>query len=265
MDNGNSELISDFHFSFFEINMTKETFNVGVVKPVECMKEGWELIKDDFWRIFAITSFGMLIGGLIPFGIGIGAMFCGIYYVLLKKMNRENYEFGDLFKGFSFFIPGLIVSLIVVIPAVISGIFIYGTMIAFFISSVDSHGRINESVMYGMFGTIFIEAVILAIVMSCLHALIMFAFPLIAERNMKGVEAFKLSAKSVWANLSGVVGIILLEFVMGFAAYLLTFFIFGLGVYLVMPIMFAGVLVAYKRVFPDLNENKMPPPPNAYL
>jgi len=244
--------------------MTNEGFESGVVKPVECMQEGWQLIKDDFWRIFAITLVGMLIGGLIPFGIGIGAMFCGIYFVLLKKMNGENYEFGDLFKGFSFFVPGLIVSLVVVIPAIISGIFIYGTMIAFFISSVDSRGRVDENVMYGMFGTLFVEAVIVALIMSCLHALVMFAYPLIAERNLSGIEAFKLSVKSVMANLAGVVGIILVEFVMGFGAYLLTFFIFGLGVYLVMPIMFAGVLVAYKKVFPNFGRNHNPPPPNVY-
>src|SRR5687768_1321721 len=107
--------------------MNQIEFKTGVIRPVECMKEGWELIKDEYWLIFAITLVGMLIGGLIPLGIGIGAMFCGIYFVLLKKMNSERIEFGDLFKGFEYFLPGLIVTLVIIIPAVISVIFVYGS------------------------------------------------------------------------------------------------------------------------------------------
>ena len=53
-------------------------FQTGVIRPIECMKEGWDLIKDQYWLILGITTVGMLIGSFIPLGIGIGAMFCGI-------------------------------------------------------------------------------------------------------------------------------------------------------------------------------------------
>ena len=103
---------------------------------------------------------------------------------------------------------------------------------------------------------------IISIILSCLHALVMFAYPLIVDRNLNGVDAFKLSARAVWANLSGVIGIILLEFVMGIAGYMAL----AIGVYFVLPIMFAGVLVAYRKVFPSLNNNQSynPPQPNMY-
>jgi uncharacterized membrane protein len=41
---------------------------------------------------------------------------------------------------------------------------------------------------------------------------------------------------------------------------------FGIGVYFVLPIMFAGVLVAYRKVFPPLNNQfiNQPPPPYSY-
>src|SRR5215212_9298661 len=105
--------------------MSETEFRTGVIRPVECFREGWELIKDQYWLIFAITLVGMLIGGLIPFGIGIGAMFCGIYYCLFQKMRGQKVEFEGLFKGFSYFVPGLVASLVLIIPAVISVFLIY--------------------------------------------------------------------------------------------------------------------------------------------
>lgn len=242
--------------------MMNQEFNVGVIKPVECMKEGWELIKDQFWLFFAITLVGMLIGGIIPFGIGLGAMFCGIYYTMIQKMDGKPFEFGDLFKGFNYFLQGLIPMLIIVIPAIVMGIIMYASMFAVIFSSMDNKGRMDESIIWKLYGTIFTEALVLSLVMGCLHAFIMFAFPLIVDKNMGGLDAFKLSAKAVWQNLSGVVGIILVEFALGFIGYLLC----GFGLYLVMPIMFAGVLVAYRRVFPKTDKMgfNSPPQPNAF-
>jgi hypothetical protein len=246
--------------------MSPDEFRIGVIRPVECFKEGWELIKDQYWLIFAITLVGMLIAGLIPFGIGIGAMFCGIYYCLFRKMDGRRVEFRELFTGFNYFLPGLVASLVIIVPAVISIVFIYGSLIAIFIASTDSAGRLDESVIWALIGTLFLEMLIVWLVLGCLHVFLIFAYPLIVERNMKGWDAFRLSARAAWANLGGAVGLIAVEFVMGFAAYVLTFFVFGLGVYLVMPIMFAGVLIAYRKVFPIVQTNNFnaPPPPSAY-
>jgi uncharacterized membrane protein len=235
-------------------------FQTGVIRPIECMKEGWELIKDDYWLIFGITAVGLLISGFIPLGIGIGAMFCGIYYVLIKKINGQPIEFGDLFKGFNFFAPGLIVSLFVIIPAIISVFVIYGSVVAFVITAANTNSSAQEGVIWGMIVSLFVEAVIVSLILSCLHTLIMFAYPLIADRNLGGVEAFKLSTRAVWANLSGVIGIILVEFVMGIIGYMA----FIVGVYFVVPIMFAGVTVAYRRVFPPQQTFNNPPPINYY-
>jgi len=240
--------------------MITNEFNTGVIRPVECMKEGWELIKDEYWLFLGITFVGMLVGGIIPLGLGIGAMFCGIYYVLLQKMNGRRVEFGDLFKGFNYFVPGLVTSLIVIVPSIIAVFVLYGSMVALFLAVAASNG--DGAVVIGAFAGLFIEGIIIALLLSCLHALVMFAYPLIVERNLNGVDAFKLSARAVWANLSGVVGIILLEFVMGIVGYM----VLAIGVYFVLPIMFAGVLVAYRKVFPPLNNNQTynPPQPNMY-
>jgi hypothetical protein len=243
--------------------MINNQFNVGVIKPVECMKEGWELIKDQYWLFLGICLVGLLIGSLIPLGIGIGAMFCGIYYTLSRKMDGQPFEFGDLFnKGFGFFVQGLIPTLIVIIPAIIMSVFLYVSMIAIFLSSMDSRGKIDDTIVIKLWGTMMVEGIVLSLVMGCLHALIMFSYPLIVERNLSGLDAFKLSAKAVWHNLGGVVGLILVEFALGILGYIACL----IGVYFTLPIMFAGVFVAYRKVFPKISQSNfnVPPMPNAY-
>jgi hypothetical protein len=236
-------------------------FKTGVINPIECMKEGWELIKDQYWLFLGITFVGMLIGGIIPLGLGLGAMYCGIYYTMMQKMDGKPFEFGDLFKGFNFFLPALIATLVYIVPMFIMIFIQMGSMFGVMASMTDSHGRINETAIFALYGTLIVEGVIGGIIMSSIHAFIMFTYPLIVERNLSGMDALKLSAKAVWGNLGGVVGLILAEFVLGFIGYLAC----GIGLYFVFPIMFAGVLVAYRRVFPSMNQRfNAPPPPSAF-
>jgi hypothetical protein len=242
--------------------MSPYEFKTGVIKPVECFKEGWELIKDQYWLFFGITIIGVLIGSFIPFAIGLGAMYCGIYYALLRKMNREPVEFGDLFKGFNWFLPGLIATLILIVPMIIFMIVSYASIFGVFFSMMDGRGKIEESAIVVLYGVIFGEGLIFALIISCIHAFIMFTYPLIVERNLSGFDAFKLSAKAAWANLSGVIGLILCQFAIGFVGYLAC----AIGLYFVLPLMFAGVAVAYRKVFPPLNPNNLnnPPSPSAF-
>jgi hypothetical protein len=244
------------------MDMINTEFKVGVIEPVQCMKDGWELIKDEYWLFFGIVFVGMLIGAFIPFGLGLGAMFCGTYYVILKKMDGQPVEFGDLFKGFNYFAQGLIAMLVIVVPAIILSVFMSISVFGVFFASMDKNGVPSETTFFALWGAVLVESVVAAIFFSCLHALIMFAFPLIVDKNLSGWEAFKLSARAVWQNLSGVIGLILVEFALGFVGYLGC----GIGLYFTLPIMYAGVLVAYRRVFPKNNTQPLggSPLPNAF-
>ena len=62
-------------------------FQRGVIKPVECVKEGYELIKSEYWLLFAIWLVGGMIGG-VSFFIAAGAMTCGTSNSLLHQPNR---------------------------------------------------------------------------------------------------------------------------------------------------------------------------------
>src|SRR5213080_1064453 len=93
-------------------------FRSGVIAPVECLKEGWATIKDRYWLFLGATLVALLIGGLVPIVL-LGPMMGGLYMCLFAKMRGENVEFGLLFKGFDYFLPGLIAAAIQTVPVVI--------------------------------------------------------------------------------------------------------------------------------------------------
>src|SRR2546427_4609689 len=99
--------------------MTPDTsFNYGVVSPVECLNAGWAAIKDRYWLFVGITLVATLLGGAVPVVL-IGPMMCGLYLCLLAKMRGEQVEFDKLFKGFDYFVPGLVAAAIQTVPIII--------------------------------------------------------------------------------------------------------------------------------------------------
>ena len=58
--------------------------NENAVQPVECIKAGWELIKSQYWLFVGMTVVGIIIGSVVPLGILMGPMMCGIYLALFK-------------------------------------------------------------------------------------------------------------------------------------------------------------------------------------
>src|SRR2546425_757396 len=101
--------------------MTPDTsFNSGVVSPVECLNAGWAAIKDRYWLFLGMTLVATLIGGAVPIVL-IGPMMCGLYMCLLAKMRGESIEFGLLFKGFDYFVPGLVAAAIQTVPGFVIG------------------------------------------------------------------------------------------------------------------------------------------------
>ena len=90
------------------------SFNRGVVRPVECLKAGWQLIRNDYWLFFGITLVGVLLGNLVPFGLLLGPMMCGIYLCLLRHAGGRRVALEMLFEGFNYFAQSLIATLLMV-------------------------------------------------------------------------------------------------------------------------------------------------------
>lgn len=236
--------------------MNNENFTVGRISPIEVYKEGWELIKSDYWLLFAITLVGVLIGGASLY-ILLGAMICGIFACYLQKIDTGTVSFDNLWKGFSYIGPSLIVIIIFIVPSLI----IYGIIYAPILMAMAMGSKLSQDEFAGMMvGAAAIDLVLLTVVV-CFHTLLMFALPLIVDRNLSAFQAMKLSMKAVWKNLGGVIGMIGVYIVLCFLGALAC----GIGLYFMMPIIFAGFLTAYRRVFPAQNaRNFNPPPPNVY-
>ncbi|HEY8563056.1 MAG TPA: hypothetical protein VIL74_21950 [Pyrinomonadaceae bacterium] len=228
----------------------------GVIRPVECMKEGWELIKQDYWLLFAVTLVGLLIGGVSLYVL-VGAMICGIFYCYLQKIDGKPVVFEGLWKGFEWWLPGLIATIFIVVPMIAVYVIIYLP----FIAAAIMGSKLSESEMMGLlFGAFALDLVVI-VVMVCFHTLLMFTFPLIVDRNLGALAAMKTSAKAVWKNLGGIAGFYAVAFVMS----LLGAMACGVGTYFVIPIIMAGTTVAYRKIFPSSDNREFnPPPPNYY-
>ncbi|MEO8572627.1 MAG: hypothetical protein ABI481_01565 [Pyrinomonadaceae bacterium] len=237
--------------------MQNTEFRTGVINPVECVKEGFELIKKDYWILFAIALVGGLIGGFTMYILA-GAMICGIFFSYLNAIDGKPVKFDDLWKGMNYFGPGLVVILVVMVPLIFFYLFAYISMIG----AIVGGAQMGEAGMAGAFVVIGLIDLGIMIVMVCFHTLLMFSFPLLVDRNLGAIDAMKTSARAVWQNLGGVAGLVVVNFVLIFVGYLAL----CIGLYFVIPIMIAGNAVAYRRVFPSLEmrSNMNPPPPDSY-
>lgn len=238
--------------------MNQLAFRTGVIRPVECYKEAWAIIKDDYWVLFGISVVGVLIGSF-SFYILLGAMICGIFLSFLKKIDTGTASFDDLWKGFTVFAPSLVLMLIIVVPTLALYAVIYAPVIVALVMQQD----LSPDEFFMLIAGGIVLDVILIIALVCFHTLLMFAFPLIIDRNLSAFQAMKLSISAVWNNLSGVTGMIGIQFVLGVVVSLLTC---GIGAYFVIPLMFGGLSVAYRKIFPSLETyNFSPPSPGSFL
>lgn len=237
--------------------MSNIEFNTGVIKPIECYKEGWELIKDQYWLLFAITLLGALIGGVSMY-ILLGAMICGIYYCYLQKIDGKIVVLDGLWIGFQKILPGFVLVLLIMVPLLV----IYGIIYVPILMAAMMGSKLSQSELTQLLIGAFAVDAVLIFLMTCLHTLLIFSFPLIIDRNLGVWQSITVSAKAVWKNLGGIAGMFGIGIIVSMLASVLTC---GIGAYFIMPIMFAGYALAYRKIFPALgNRASNPPPPDAF-
>lgn len=237
-------------------------FTPQAVQPVQCLKEGWDLIKEQYWLFVGISAVAFFLGQLAPMGILIPPMVCGVYLVLFERMRGRLIEFGTVFKGFDYFGPGVIALLLHLIPAFVLIIpllalfFIAGLLI---LPNADTHEP-NPVAFSAFVALIIIGALVTVLVGLVVSVLFTFAYPLIVERQLSGVDAVRLSLKAAMANFWGLLGLLLLNGLLGIAGFCCCY----VGVFLVMPIGLASSAIAYRQVFGlGLPKSAYPPAPPA--
>ena len=239
------------------MNPNASDFKIGVVAPFECLKEGWAAIKDRYWLFLGLALVAKLLGGAVPIVL-IGPMMCGWYVCIFAQMRGQPVEFGDLFKGFDYFVQGLVAAAIQTVPLFIVLVPAYAMFFAFTIASMphDRYAR-DQGPPAGFIVGIFLFVLVMMVISLAIHILFVFAYPLIVDRKLSGWDAIKLSARASMKNFGGMLGLVLLNtgltFLGAFACYV--------GAIFVIPITFAADAAAYRRVFPYIAPTLMSPPP----
>ncbi|MGA2040458.1 MAG: zinc-ribbon domain-containing protein [Bryobacteraceae bacterium] len=81
---------------------------------------GWDLVKADMGAYALAALIFFLLNG-VPFIQG--ALIAGFHIYTMKKLSGRRAEFADLFKGFNYFIPTLVATLLIAVFTCIGTIF----------------------------------------------------------------------------------------------------------------------------------------------
>jgi uncharacterized membrane protein len=233
------------------------------VDPVECIKAGWEMVKPQYWLFVGMAFIGYIIGQAVPL-ILMGPLLCGFYLCLFMARGREPFEFGTMFKGFDFFGPSLVATLLHALPVAAIIIPVYLLFyLSLFVAASQAESK-GMAAVFGVFFTFFLVMIVIFVLVIIISVGFTFAYPLIVDRRLSGLDAVKLSFKAGMANFWRLLGMMLLTGLMatvGFAFCMI-------GMFLVLPISYGAIAAAYEQVFglkdPREFAPNMPPPPPVF-
>src|SRR6476646_3178407 len=217
-------------------------FRRNVLEPTRCINDAWAMVKDQYWLFVGMCAVGLLISGAVPLGILTGPMMCGLYMSFFNKRRRLPIEFGTLFKGFDYFGPSLVATLLhlVAMVAIIVPAYLF-----FYISMIVSMGvaaqsnEPNPAAAFGIFGGFMLLWVVVLILVALISIGFTFAYPLIVDRKLSGLDAVKWSFKAALANFWRLLGMMFLTGLLALGGMLLCY----VGVFLVFPIMYGAVAI----------------------
>ncbi len=230
-------------------------FRRRAVQPMACLREGWRIIKPHYWLFLGICFIGSLVAGMGPMGILVGPMMCGIHLCLLRAERGLPIEFSMLFKGFDYFMPSLVASLLMVVPTILVmatsyAVFFFG-LIAGIAKLGPQQGRGGPpGEEFGFyFISLFVVLFVSIMVFSTLvHAVFFFVYPLIVDRELSGWEATVLSFRAFLGNFFGVLALVILITMLSILSVLALY----VGVIFFLPVSMAMTMAAYRQVFPEL-------------
>jgi hypothetical protein len=192
----------------------------------------------------------------------IGSMYCGIYTALSRKADGGTADFGDLFAGFQKIMPCFIVSAVLSTVQFFIGIITLlggaAVGISAFGAGIVKDGKLNPAIFGGLFLVIIVFVVVSLIVNLIIAALTTFVFPLIATHELSGGQALLLSVKSGFANIGGIILLLILLGLMALAGMLLCI----VGVLFVAPVLTAAIFAAFRGVFGKTDDFRRYSPPS---
>lgn len=86
---------------------------VGIkAEPGRWIGEGWQLVKADIGMYMLLALVFSLLSSAVPLVLQ-GPLAAGFHIYCMKRMLGRPADFSDMFKGFNFFIPTLIASVLI--------------------------------------------------------------------------------------------------------------------------------------------------------
>jgi uncharacterized membrane protein len=241
----------------------------NAVEPIRCISAAWAMVKEQYWLFVGMCAVGLLIGSAVPMGILTGPMMCGLYLCFFKSKRRQPFEFGTLFKGFDYFGPSLVATLLHVLPilAVVIPAYLFfyvGMVLSVSVAAQSGSDEPNPAAFFGVFGMFILFWFVMIILIIIISVGFTFAYPLIVDRKLSGLDAVKWSFKAAFANFWRLLGMTLLTGLLAIGGMLLCY----VGVFLVFPILYGSIATAYEAVFGLSEEGEMvanlPPPPPSF-
>lgn len=243
--------------------MTHLNYISHAIEPSVCISEAWELVKRRFWLYLGASLIIIIVPSFVPYiGFLLNApLLGGLAYVVLQDTAHEPVDFGMLFKGFQKIIPLLVIGLVQAIPAfAIVGI----TMAASLAGArpfPTGSDVITQDPTTGAFSIGLTVGMVMWIIGYFAFCIIWswaltFAIPLIIEHDLGIGDAVKLSFGATFNNVGGL-------FVLGLwgsLVALLGVLALIVGIFVAFPVIMVGNVLAYRQVFPRLNEPPMASP-----
>lgn len=120
----------------------------GFLSAGEIFGASWRAATGQVGAMFLIGIVHLLVVGAVNgAGIGIillGPLLAGLYYTIQRGLNTGTYEIGDLFKGFSVFLPAMVAGLLISIfsfvgflACILPGIIVYWMYQMTFLFMID--------------------------------------------------------------------------------------------------------------------------------
>jgi hypothetical protein len=236
-----------------------EEFKRNAVEPIECLKAGWQLVKNQYWLFVGMSAVGWMIGYAAPFGLLMGPMMCGMFLALFQKRRGQPLEFGILFKGFEYFGNSVVATLLHAVPILVIVVPLYIGFVGLMVFLPQAGNEPDASVMLGLFGFFMVFWFVLMVLLVIVSVGFIFAYPLIVDRKLSGLNAVKLSIKAAMANFWRLLGLMLITGILNFVGIMLC----GFGLFFVLPVTLGAIAIAYEQVFGlgEFQPNVPPPPP----
>jgi uncharacterized membrane protein len=93
------------------------------VRGGEWIPQGWRLVKADMGSYMLLALIYSALGSVVPLVLQ-GPLMAGIYIFTMRKMVSGRSDIGDIFKGFNFFVPTLVASLLIGLFVAIGCVFL---------------------------------------------------------------------------------------------------------------------------------------------